>query len=52
MTCDDCRWKQERHECPWNFMYDEPDVDYAYDCVDFRNIEDPNSEFKIADSNH
>ena len=22
-TCNDCRWKIERNECPWNYEYDE-----------------------------
>ena len=37
-TCNDCRWKIERNECPYDYMYDEEDVDYAEDCIDFRNI--------------
>jgi len=45
MTCNECRWKVERKECPWDFMYDEPDVDYAEDCDDFRNIKDPHEAF-------
>lgn len=36
MNCDDCRWKIERKECPWDFDYE--DTDYAYDCVDFCNV--------------
>ena len=35
-TCNECRWKTERHECPWDYMYEE--TDYAEDCMDFRNI--------------
>lgn len=34
MTCDQCRWKTERGECPCNDDY--KDTDYAEDCVDFR----------------
>ena len=41
MTCDDCRWKTERHECPWDYQYDKEDVDYAEDCTDFRNVNNP-----------
>ena len=33
-TCDECRWKVERHECPWNYNYE--GTDYAEDCDDFR----------------
>ena len=36
-TCDDCRWKVERNECPWNYDYDK-DHQYAEDCCDFRDI--------------
>ena len=36
-TCDDCRWKVERHECPWDYDYDK-DNPWAEDCCDFRNI--------------
>ena len=46
MTCNECRWKIERHDCPWDFMYDEERVDYAEDCVDFRYINDKNDAFK------
>lgn len=34
-TCNDCKWKNEKHKCPWDYMYDEPEVDYAEDCTDF-----------------
>lgn len=44
MTCDECRWKNERGSCPWN--YDYKDTDYAEDCVDFRYIDDQKSVFK------
>lgn len=36
MTCEECRWKMERDECPCN--YDYKDTDYAEDCNDFRYI--------------
>ena len=38
MTCNECRWKIEKHECPWDFMYDEDNIDYAEDCIDYRAI--------------
>lgn len=44
-TCDDCRWKVERKECPWGFDYDEKHS-YAEDCCDFRNAKYPESRFK------
>lgn len=44
-TCDDCRWKIERHECPWDYDYDN-EHPYAEDCIDFRNINSPESVFK------
>jgi len=43
MTCDGCRWKVEKNECPWEFMY--KDTDYAEDCIDFRWIKDPKDSF-------
>ncbi len=46
MTCNECRWKIEKHECPWDFMYDEPNVDYAEDCIDYRAIYRPSDAFK------
>ena len=46
MTCNECRWKIEKHECPWDFMYDEPNVDYAEDCIDYRAIYTPSDAFK------
>lgn len=45
MTCNECRWKIEKHECPWDFMYDEPNVDYAEDCIDYRAIYTPSDAF-------
>ena len=48
MTCDDCRWKIERKDCPWNFDYDK-DHDYAEDCCDFRNIKFPEDAFNADD---
>ena len=45
-TCDECRWKTERKECPWDYMYNEEEVDYAEDCVDFRNVNFKDSEFQ------
>lgn len=45
-TCNECRWKVERKKCPWDYMYDEEGIDYAYDCDDFRNINDECSKFK------
>lgn len=47
MTCDNCRWKTERKECPWKFDY--KDTDYAEDCVDFRNTKFPETAFKKDD---
>lgn len=44
-TCNSCRWKIERKECPWNFDYDE-DHPYAEDCIDFRNVDFPETAFK------
>lgn len=44
-TCDDCRWKVERHDCPWNYDYDE-EKPWAEDCCDFRNIRFPESKFE------
>ena len=43
MKCDECRWKVERDECPWEFMYE--NSDYAEDCVDFHWVEDPRDIF-------
>ena len=43
-TCDDCRWKIERNECPWDYEYDEKHP-WAEDCPDFRNIGSPHSVF-------
>ena len=43
-TCNDCRWAIQRKECPWNYDYE--GTDYAEDCIDFRNINYPESEFK------
>lgn len=45
MTCNECRWKIEKHECPWDFMYDEEDIDYAEDCIDYRAIYTPSDAF-------
>lgn len=44
-TCDDCRWKIERHGCPWNFDYDE-EHPWAEDCIDFRWIKNESDAFK------
>ena len=44
-TCNSCRWKTERKECPWNFDYDE-DRPYAEDCIDFRNVDFPETAFE------
>lgn len=43
MTCEECRWKTERGECPWN--YDYKDTDYAEDCIDFRYIKSQETAF-------
>ncbi len=43
MICNECRWKIERHNCPWDFMYE--DNDYAEDCMDFRWIKNPEDAF-------
>lgn len=43
-TCNDCRWKVERNECPWGYDYDE-EHPYAEDCCDFRNVNYPESAF-------
>lgn len=43
-TCNDCRWKIERNECPWDYEYDEKHP-WAEDCPDFRNIGSPHSVF-------
>ena len=45
-TCNDCRWKNEKHDCPWDYMYDEKDIDYAEDCTDFRNVNEKSDEFR------
>lgn len=47
-TCDECRWKIERHECPWDFMY--KNTDYAEDCDDFRHINWPHDAFKCDEN--
>lgn len=44
MTCEECRWKTERGECPWN--YDYRGTDYAEDCDDFRYIKFQETAFK------
>ena len=44
MTCEDCRWRTERGECPWNYDYLE--TDYAEDCDDFRYNKFPETAFK------
>lgn len=44
MTCEECRWKTERDECPWN--YDYKDTDYAEDCDDFRYDKFQETAFK------
>ena len=44
MTCDECRWKVERNECPWDYMY--ADTDYAEDCIDARAIYFEETAFK------
>jgi len=46
MTCNECRWKIERNECPWDFMYDGEGINYAEDCIDARNINFPETAFK------
>ena len=46
MTCNECRWKVERKECPWDFMYDEDNIDYAEDCIDYRTIYCDSDKFK------
>lgn len=43
MTCDRCRWKAERRECPWDYDYE--GTDYAEDCCDFRNVDSPQDAF-------
>ena len=43
MTCQECRWKTERGECPWNYEYNE--TDYAEDCIDFRYDKFPETAF-------
>lgn len=47
MTCNDCRWKYEKNECPWN--YDYQNTDYAEDCTDFRNVN--RTETAFSDDN-
>lgn len=42
-TCDDCRFKVELNDCPWDFMYGE--TDYAEDCMDFRYTGFPETAF-------
>lgn len=37
-NCDQCRWKVERKECPWDYLYDD-DTNCAQYCCDFRHIE-------------
>lgn len=44
VTCNECRWKTERGECPWDYMY--ADTDYADDCTDFRSIHLSQDAFK------
>ena len=44
-TCDDCRWKVELNECPWDFDYDK-DHPWAEDCCDFRNVRFPEDAFE------
>ena len=43
MTCEDCRWKTERDQCPWDYMY--INDDYAEDCMDFRYTKSPEDAF-------
>lgn len=43
-TCNDCRWKNEKHDCPWDYMYDEKNIDYAEDCTDFRNVNEKSDD--------
>ena len=49
-TCNDCRWKIEKHDCPWNYDYDE-DHSYAEDCPDFRNVKFPEDAFDSKERN-
>lgn len=42
-TCDECRWKVERNDCPWNFQYQ--GTNYAEDCIDFRYIKNEAEAF-------
>lgn len=35
-TCNECRWKTERNECPEGFDYEW--TNYAEDCDNFRNV--------------
>lgn len=44
MTCEECRWKTERGECPWDYQY--KDTDYAEDCDDFCYIKFQKTAFK------
>lgn len=44
MTCEECRWKTERGECPCD--YDYLGTDYAEDCDDFRYDKFPETAFK------
>ena len=43
MTCEDCRWRTERNQCPWDYMY--TDTNYAEDCMDFRYTKSPEDAF-------
>ena len=44
MTCEECRWKTERGECPLDYQYE--DTDWAEDCDDFRYIKSSKSAFE------
>lgn len=48
MTCNNCRWKIERKECPWD--YDYQNTDYAEDCIDYRNVNSPETAFLDDDA--
>lgn len=44
MKCQQCRWFVEKHDCPWDYQYIK--TDYAEDCTDFRNIDNPGDSFE------
>lgn len=49
-TCDNCRWKIELNDCPWDYDYDKAHS-YAEDCCHFRNISDHSSKFLEEETN-